>query len=169
MRASLTKICLSVGLLMISLSTALAMNCDDTSIYPKDMPPARAVSACKEAEKARKSDHGHTVISACIRKYYDDLTVRETEAITRCLQGERAWTCLPFDGKSHDVAAANAATECIVDGVTEQRKPAKGEPVFVDFFKAGVQRTAEYRDNINEMGEAPVLVQGKTRTCCNPY
>jgi glutathione S-transferase len=34
------------------------------------------------------------------------------------------------------------------------------EPVFVDFFKAGVQRTAEYRDNINEMGEAPVLVHG---------
>jgi Glutathione S-transferase, N-terminal domain len=34
------------------------------------------------------------------------------------------------------------------------------EPLFVDFFKAGVQRTAEYRDNINEMGEAPVLVHG---------
>ena len=34
------------------------------------------------------------------------------------------------------------------------------EPVFVDFFKAGVQRTAEYRDNINEMGEVPVLVHG---------
>ena len=31
------------------------------------------------------------------------------------------------------------------------------EPIYVDFFKAGVQRTAEYRDNINEMGEAPVL------------
>ena len=34
------------------------------------------------------------------------------------------------------------------------------EPIFVDFFKAGVQRTAEYRDTINEMGEAPVLVHG---------
>jgi glutathione S-transferase len=34
------------------------------------------------------------------------------------------------------------------------------EPIFVDFFKAGVQRTADYRDNINEMGEAPVLQHG---------
>jgi glutathione S-transferase len=34
------------------------------------------------------------------------------------------------------------------------------EPVFVDFFKKGVQRTPEYRENINEMGEAPVLVHG---------
>jgi glutathione S-transferase len=34
------------------------------------------------------------------------------------------------------------------------------EPIFVDFFKKGVQRTAEYRETINEMGEAPVLVHG---------
>jgi glutathione S-transferase len=34
------------------------------------------------------------------------------------------------------------------------------QPIFVDFFKAGVQRTPEYRENINEMGEAPVLVHG---------
>jgi glutathione S-transferase len=34
------------------------------------------------------------------------------------------------------------------------------EPVFVDFFKGGVQRTPDFRDNINEMGEAPVLVHG---------
>ncbi|MGO9045325.1 MAG: glutathione S-transferase family protein [Xanthobacteraceae bacterium] len=34
------------------------------------------------------------------------------------------------------------------------------EPVFVDAFKAGVQRTAEFRETINEMGEAPVLVHG---------
>src|SRR5581483_3579376 len=34
------------------------------------------------------------------------------------------------------------------------------EPVFVDFFVKGVQRTPEFRDNINEMGEAPVLVHG---------
>jgi glutathione S-transferase len=34
------------------------------------------------------------------------------------------------------------------------------EPVFVDFFAGGVQRTADYRANINEMGEAPVLVHG---------
>jgi glutathione S-transferase len=34
------------------------------------------------------------------------------------------------------------------------------EPIFVDFFKAGVQRTAEFRETINEMGEAPVLIHG---------
>ena len=33
------------------------------------------------------------------------------------------------------------------------------EPVFVDFFK-GATRTTEYRSEINEMGEAPVLVDG---------
>ena len=33
------------------------------------------------------------------------------------------------------------------------------EPVFVDFFK-GETRTPEYRGNVNEMGEAPVLVHG---------
>jgi glutathione S-transferase len=35
------------------------------------------------------------------------------------------------------------------------------EPVWVDFFGQGVQRTPEYRDKINEMGEIPVLVHGK--------
>src|SRR5882757_5660889 len=34
------------------------------------------------------------------------------------------------------------------------------EPVFVDFFVKGVQRTPEYRAEVNEMGEAPVLVHG---------
>src|ERR1700726_1428880 len=34
------------------------------------------------------------------------------------------------------------------------------EPLFVDFFAKGVQRTAEYRAGINEMGEVPVLVHG---------
>ena len=34
------------------------------------------------------------------------------------------------------------------------------EPIFVDFFKKGVQRTPQYRETINEMGEAPVLVHG---------
>lgn len=33
------------------------------------------------------------------------------------------------------------------------------EPVFVDFF-AGANRTPEYRNEINEMGEAPVLIDG---------
>src|SRR5579871_2666223 len=34
------------------------------------------------------------------------------------------------------------------------------EPVWVDFFAKGVQRTPEFRAEINEMGEAPVLVHG---------
>ena len=33
-------------------------------------------------------------------------------------------------------------------------------PLFVDFFGKGVQRTPEYRENINEMGEVPVLEHG---------
>jgi glutathione S-transferase len=33
------------------------------------------------------------------------------------------------------------------------------EPIFVDFFN-GETRTAEYRTEVNEMGEAPVLVHG---------
>ena len=34
------------------------------------------------------------------------------------------------------------------------------EPIFVDFFKKGIQRTPEFRETVNEMGEAPVLVHG---------
>jgi glutathione S-transferase len=34
------------------------------------------------------------------------------------------------------------------------------EPVWVDFFGRGEQRTPEYRANVNEMGEVPVLVHG---------
>ena len=34
------------------------------------------------------------------------------------------------------------------------------KPIWVDFFRAGVQRTSEYRTEINEMGEAPVLAHG---------
>ena len=34
------------------------------------------------------------------------------------------------------------------------------EPVFVDFFGKGVPRTPEYREDVNEMGEVPVLVHG---------
>jgi len=34
------------------------------------------------------------------------------------------------------------------------------EPLFVDFFGEGVQRTPQYRGEINEMGEVPVLVHG---------
>lgn len=37
------------------------------------------------------------------------------------------------------------------------------EPVFVDFF-GGETRTPQYRSTINEMGEAPVLVDGDFRT-----
>src|SRR5262245_8318091 len=34
------------------------------------------------------------------------------------------------------------------------------KPVFVDFFGKMVQRTPEYRSEVNEMGEAPVLAHG---------
>jgi glutathione S-transferase len=34
------------------------------------------------------------------------------------------------------------------------------EPIWVDFFVGGQQRTPEFREKINEMGEAPVLVHG---------
>jgi glutathione S-transferase len=34
------------------------------------------------------------------------------------------------------------------------------KPVWVDFFAKGVQRTPEFRSDVNEMGEAPVLVHG---------
>ena len=34
------------------------------------------------------------------------------------------------------------------------------EPLWVDFFAKGVQRTPEYRAGINEMGEVPVLLHG---------
>ena len=34
------------------------------------------------------------------------------------------------------------------------------ETVWVDFFKTGVQRSPEFRSQVNEMGEAPVLVHG---------
>ena len=34
------------------------------------------------------------------------------------------------------------------------------EPIWVDFFVKGEQRTAAYRTNVNEMGEAPVLAHG---------
>ncbi len=36
------------------------------------------------------------------------------------------------------------------------------EPVFVDFFN-GEARTPEYRENVNEMGEVPVLIDGGVR------
>lgn len=36
------------------------------------------------------------------------------------------------------------------------------EPVFVDFFN-GETRSPDYRENVNEMGEAPVLVDGDTK------
>lgn len=40
---------------------------------------------------------------------------------------------------------------------------AKWEPVWVDFFSGGVQRTPDYREGVNEMGEVPVLVDGKKK------
>ena len=40
---------------------------------------------------------------------------------------------------------------------------AEWQPVFVDFFKGGETRTPKYRAEVNEMGEAPVLVHGTRR------
>jgi glutathione S-transferase len=40
---------------------------------------------------------------------------------------------------------------------------AKWKPIWIDFFGKGVQRTPDYRDGINEMGEVPVLVDGDKR------
>ena len=40
---------------------------------------------------------------------------------------------------------------------------AKWEPVWYDFFGTAPQRTPEFRETINEMGEAPVLVDGKKK------
>ncbi len=37
------------------------------------------------------------------------------------------------------------------------------EPVWYDFFGTAPQRSPEFRDTINEMGEAPVLVHGKKK------
>jgi glutathione S-transferase len=37
------------------------------------------------------------------------------------------------------------------------------EPIWVDFFGAMVQRTPQFRADVNEMGEAPVLVHGKKK------
>ncbi len=37
------------------------------------------------------------------------------------------------------------------------------EPIWVDFFDAMVQRTPQFRDEINEMGEVPVLVHGRRK------
>ena len=37
------------------------------------------------------------------------------------------------------------------------------EPVFVDFFGKMVQRSPEWRGEVNEMGEAPVLVHGERK------
>jgi glutathione S-transferase len=37
------------------------------------------------------------------------------------------------------------------------------EPVWYDFFGTMLQRTPEFRETINEMGEAPVLVHGKKK------
>jgi glutathione S-transferase len=37
------------------------------------------------------------------------------------------------------------------------------EPVWYDFFGAAPQRTPEFRESVNEMGEAPVLVDGEKK------
>ena len=40
---------------------------------------------------------------------------------------------------------------------------AKWEPMWIDFFGTGVQRTPDYRDGVNEMGEVPVLIDGEKK------
>jgi len=40
---------------------------------------------------------------------------------------------------------------------------AKWEPIWVDFFAGGATRKPEYRENVNEMGEVPVLVHGNKK------
>jgi len=40
---------------------------------------------------------------------------------------------------------------------------ANWEPIWVDFFAGGATRKPDYRDNVNEMGEVPVLVHGKKK------
>jgi glutathione S-transferase len=40
---------------------------------------------------------------------------------------------------------------------------AEWEPVFVDFFVKAVHRSPQFRSEINEMGEAPVLVHGSRK------
>ena len=37
------------------------------------------------------------------------------------------------------------------------------EPVWIDFFNSFIQRTPEFRNEVNEMGEAPVLVHGSKK------
>jgi glutathione S-transferase len=37
------------------------------------------------------------------------------------------------------------------------------KPVWIDFFGGGVQRSPDYREGVNEMGEVPVLVDGAKR------
>jgi glutathione S-transferase len=37
------------------------------------------------------------------------------------------------------------------------------QPIYVDFFAKGEPRTPEYRANVNEMGEVPVLVHGSRK------
>jgi len=40
---------------------------------------------------------------------------------------------------------------------------AKWGPIFVDFFKGGETRMPKYREEVNEMGEVPVLVDGNKK------
>jgi glutathione S-transferase len=37
------------------------------------------------------------------------------------------------------------------------------EPIWIDFFGGGVTRKPEYREEVNEMGEVPVLIHGKKK------
>jgi glutathione S-transferase len=39
----------------------------------------------------------------------------------------------------------------------------KWKPFWIDFFGTGVQRTTEFRTDVNEMGEVPVLIDGQKK------
>src|SRR5450759_2237782 len=45
---------------------------------------------------------------------------------------------------------------------------AKWEPIWIDFFGSGVQRTPDYREGVNEMGEVPVLLHGDKKLTSRP-
>ena len=57
--------------------------------------------------------------------------------------------CFGESGHSYKAALALELAEC------------GWKPIFVDFFQ-GETRSDAYRQNINNMGEAPVLVDGDT-------
>jgi glutathione S-transferase len=80
-------------------------------------------------------------------------------------QGNASAATLP--GNNHEDEMAEYQLYCFAQSGNAYRAAlmlnligADWEPIWVDFFAKGEPRTPEYRTNINEMGEAPVLVHG---------